>query len=63
MITSRSQFYESQISGCVPKVLEPELELKLYNTFLEIRDLLEKYAPSWYSDELQEGVESIVKGW
>jgi hypothetical protein len=44
-----------------PAVREPEVEDKLYETLLKMRDLLEGYAPSWYSDDLRERVETVVQ--
>ena len=44
-----------------PAVLEPEVEENLYETFLKMRDLLDGYAPRWYSDDLRERVETVVQ--
>jgi len=41
---------------------EPASGTPFYVTFIEMRDLLEDYAPSWYSDELRHRVESILQG-
>lgn len=54
MITNRSQFRESQRPT-------PELEEKLYDTFVKMRDLLEEYAPTWYSDDLRERAEAVAR--
>ena len=40
---------------------ERKLEKPLYAAFLEMRNLLEEYAPSWYSDALRNEVEAIVQ--
>jgi hypothetical protein len=33
---------------------------EVYETWLKMRNLLEQHAPSWYPDDLQERVESLV---
>ena len=40
---------------------ERKLEKSLYAAFLEMRNLLEEYAPFWYSDALRKDVEAIVR--
>ena len=40
---------------------ERKLEKPLYAAFLEMRNLLEEYAPSWYSDGLRQEVEAIMQ--
>ena len=40
---------------------ERKLEKSQYAAFLEMRNLLEEYAPSWYSDALRNEVEAIVQ--
>lgn len=37
----------------------PELLQEMYDTWLQMRNLLEQYAPSWYSDTLRERVEAL----
>lgn len=41
-------------------VCEPELQQELYDTWLKMRELLDHYAPSWYSDDLREQIETIA---
>lgn len=60
MTLSRFQS-ESPRSGRGPNLREPMLEKPLYATLLEMRDLLENYAPSWYSDALRQKVEAILQ--
>jgi hypothetical protein len=61
MITNRSPFRESQCPAVQPTVRDPAMEEKLYDTFVKMRDLLEEYAPRWYSDDLREKAEAVVR--
>lgn len=60
---SRSQSDEMHVPACGLTVPESqqEQEQNLYDLFLEMRDLLEAYAPAWYSDALRRRVEAIVQ--
>jgi hypothetical protein len=40
---------------------ESQRDQDLYGTFLEMRDLLEAYAPAWYSEALRERVEAVMQ--
>ncbi len=46
------------VRGC--PVARPESEDDLYQTFLEVRELLELYAPAWYPDTLRERVDALL---
>lgn len=61
MITSRSQSNVSQLPAWGPADCEPQQEENLYDTFVEMRDLLEAYAPAWYFDDLRKRVEALVQ--
>jgi hypothetical protein len=37
------------------------LQIKVYKVFLEMRELLEGYAPLWYSETLHNKAEKIVR--
>jgi hypothetical protein len=39
---------------------DPEHLQELYDTWLKMRDLLEQYAPLWYSDTVRERVEALA---
>jgi len=41
-------------------VYHPQRDAELYATFLKMRELLEDYAPCWYSDELREQVDTVM---
>jgi hypothetical protein len=60
-ITSRHQIKWSQLPASGPTVHEPQQDEDLYDTFLQMRDLLEAYAPAWYFDDLRKRVESVVQ--
>jgi hypothetical protein len=55
MKPNRSQF------GGKPRAPEPEVREEIKETFLELCDLLEQYSPPWYSDQLHEKAESVVR--
>ncbi len=59
MITSPVQ-NESQMAATGSTKLSPEMEEKLYDTYLKMRDLLEEHSPSWYPVDLQEGVQAVM---
>ena len=61
MIKSCFQSQSNPLPARGQNVRKPEREEKLYDTFLKMRDLLEEYAPSWYSDALRQRVEAIVQ--
>jgi len=45
--------------SCQKSFQPPELLQELYDTWLKMRNLLEEYAPSWYSDPVRERVEAL----
>lgn len=55
MIPKRSQFGEMRFAAHKPRLSQQEIE----ETFLKLCDLLEEYAPAWYSDQLCEKTESV----
>ena len=55
MAPSRCQFGEVRLSAHQPGFSQQEME----ETFLKLCDLLEEYAPAWYSDQLCEKTESV----
>lgn len=55
MIPNRSQFGEMRLAAHQPDFSQREME----ETFLKLCDLLEEYAPAWYSDQLCEKTESV----
>jgi hypothetical protein len=61
MFNSRYSSNESQFSARGLAVHEPQQEENLYDTFLEVRDLLEAYAPAWYFDDLRKRVDAVVQ--
>ena len=61
MIPSRFQSDQCPRPGRGPNLREPTLEKPLYTTLLEISNLLEDYAPAWYSDALRHRVEAILQ--
>lgn len=61
MIASRFWSNESQLPASGPSVRGPQQEENLYDTFLTMRDLLEEYAPVWYSDDLHKRVQAVVQ--
>lgn len=61
MSASRYQSNVSRLPTCGPTISEPQQEEDLYDTFLKMRDLLEAYAPAWYSDDLRKRVEAVVQ--
>ena len=42
-----------------PRDSEPQQEENLYETFLQMRDLLEAYAPPWYSNDLRNRIQAV----
>ena len=49
------------------RVWGPEIDAQgrrqlLHDTFREMRDLLESYSPTWYSEDLRDKVEFVAKG-
>ena len=61
MFASRLQFNQSQLAVCSPSVRGPQQEENLYDTFLMMRDLLETYAPAWYTEDLHKRVQAVVQ--
>jgi hypothetical protein len=61
MITSRSRFDVSRFAAWDLTDRGPQQDENLYDTFLEMRDLLEAYAPAWYFDDLRKRVEALVQ--
>jgi hypothetical protein len=59
MIPNRSQFRETKLRAREPGFSQPELQEEMETTFRKLSDLLEQYAPSWYSDQLREKTESV----
>lgn len=64
MIPSRSesrltQFRVRALTGREPRLGQPQQEENLYETFLQMRDLLEAYAPPWYSGDLRRRIKAI----
>lgn len=59
MIPSRSQFREIRLPAHEPGLSQPELQEEMEETFLKLCDLLEQYAPGWYSNQLREKTESV----
>jgi len=55
MIPKRSQFGEMRLAAHEPGFSQQDME----ETFLKLADLLEEYAPAWYSDQLCEKTESV----
>ena len=55
MIPKRSQFSEMRLAPHEPGFSQQDME----ETFLKLADLLEEYAPAWYSDQLCEKTESV----
>ena len=53
MIPSHSQFRETKLPAREPSLSQPELQEEMETTFRKLSDLLEEYAPAWYSDQLQ----------
>ena len=61
MFKSRTLSNESPLPAYGVTVHEPQHEENLYDTFLEMRDLLEAYAPAWYFDDLRKRVDAVVQ--
>ena len=40
---------------------DPALQARVYRLFLEMRELLEHYAPLWYTEALHERAEAIIR--
>jgi len=59
MIPSRSQFGGIRLPLHEPGFSQPELQAEIEAMFLNLCDLLEEYAPAWYSDRLREKIESV----
>jgi len=59
MIPNRSQFGERKLPAHEPGFSQPELQEEMEKTFRKLSDLLEQYAPTWYSDQLREKTESV----
>jgi len=60
MVPSRSQFGEIKLSAH-ESCSEPEQHEELEDTFHKLLDLLDEYAPSWYSDQLREEAISVLR--
>jgi len=39
----------------------PALQARVYAVFLEMRELLEHYAPLWYSEHLHQKTEAVIR--
>lgn len=61
MIPRRSQFGERRLPARERAVSEPELYQEMENTFLKMCDLLEQYAPLWYSDPLRQEAQAVLR--
>ena len=61
MIPNRSQFGERRPVAHEPGLSQPALLEEMEKTFLKLCDLLEQYAPPWYSDQLHEKAESVQR--
>lgn len=59
MIPSRSQFGEVGLPVQDLMGSQAELQEEMEETFVKLCDLLEQYAPAWYSDRLRERTESV----
>jgi hypothetical protein len=60
MIPSRFQFGETRLAH-EPAFSQAEPQKEMEETFLKLYDLLEQYAPPWYSDQLREEAESVLR--
>ena len=60
MIPSRSEFDEIRLPSHESSS-EVDQHEELQETFLKLFDLLEQYAPPWYSDQLREEAESVLR--
>ena len=60
-IPRRFQSDPSPRPGRVGDLREPRLDKTLYAALLEVRNLLEAYAPSWYSDALRQKLQVILQ--
>jgi hypothetical protein len=60
MIPNRSQFGGTGPAAHESGLSQPELREEMEKTFLKLCDLLEQYAPSWYSARLHEEAESVL---
>jgi hypothetical protein len=50
---------DEELSAREPLVSQVEMQQQLLQTFRELRDLLEQYAPAWYPHRLQKKVGTI----
>ncbi len=55
--SNSAQGESAQVRDCFQ---DPEHLQELYDTWLKMRDLLEQYAPLWYSDTVRERVEALA---
>jgi len=59
MVPNRSKFGGMRLPAHEPGFAPPERQEGIEQTFLKLFDLLEQYAPAWYSDSLREKTESV----
>lgn len=57
----RRQSNEHQILANWVVYSNPVVQARLYKAFLEMRGLLEDYAPVWYTEVLHEKAEAIIR--
>jgi hypothetical protein len=60
MTTDNPLSTEKNLPSNTSTACTQEAQEDLYGTFLDMRDLLEDYAPCWYSENLRERVEAVV---
>ena len=61
MIRKRSQFGGRRLVAHEPSLFRPQLREEMEETFLKLYDLLEQYSPPWYSNQLHEKAESVLR--